>query len=200
MKDSFITTDIDSRTPWASAGEIPGFPFDDYEQMRAAIRYGSFNIGVDPLAAAEWAEASGGGAGRLLITGLSILLILAAVAAVTVAVFFGNYWLLLALPIQAASFYLSHPASRFRKWVTVAGALSVYVVLDLLVRRMPAPALLVAYGGLTFAAVRIAAFLNNSAFRRALLSDEQLFLTAYANQACTLRNKETGAVFANPID
>ncbi|HYP29497.1 MAG TPA: hypothetical protein VE262_22490 [Blastocatellia bacterium] len=198
MKDSFTTTDIDSRTPWASAGEIPGFPFDDYEQMRAAIRYGSFNIGVDPLAAAEWAESSGRGAGRLLIAGLSVLLILAAVAAVAVAIFFGNYWLLLALPIQAASFYLSHPASRFRKWVTVAGALSVYVVLDLLVRRMPTAALLVAYGGLTFAAVRIAAFLNNSAFRRALLSDEQLFLTAYATRACTLRNKETGAVYESP--
>jgi hypothetical protein len=186
--------DSDPRTPWASAGEIPGFPFDDFEQMRAAVKYGSFNIGVDPLAASEWADASGKGAGRHVIAGLSILLVLAALAAVAGAIFFGNYWLLLAIPIQLASFYLSHPSSPFRKAVTVAGALSVYVVLDLLLRRMPTAALLVAYGGLTFAAVRIAAFLSNSAFRKALLSDEKLFLTAYANRACTLRNKETGAV------
>jgi len=189
-----MTMELDQRAPWVSAGEIPGFPFDDFEQMRAAVKYGSFNIGVDPLAASEWADASQRGAGRYLISGLSILLVLAALAAVAGAVFFGNYWLLLAIPIQVASFYLSHPSSPFRKAATVAGALSVYAVLDLLLRRMPAAALLVAYGGLTFAAVRIAAFLSNSAFRKALLSDERLFLTAYASRACTLRNKETGAV------
>jgi len=198
MKDSSDTTNMDRRTPWASAGEIPGFPFDNFEQMQVAVNYRSFNIGVDPLAAAEWADASGGGPGRFFIAGLSVLLVVAAVAAAAVAIFFGNYWLLLALPIQAVAFYLSHPASPLRKWVTIAGAVSVYVVLDLLLRRMPVPALLVAYGGLTFASVRIAAFLNNSAFRKALLSDEELFLRAYATRACTLRNKETGVVYARP--
>ncbi len=200
MRNSFITAETDPETPWTDASEIPGFPFDDFEQMQAAVKYGSFNIGVDPLAAAEWADASARGAGRIFIAGLSILLILAALAAVTAAFIFGNYWLLLALPIQVASFYLSHPASPLRRWVTVAGALSVYGVLDLLLRKMPSAALLVAYGGLTFAAVRIAAFLTNAAFRRALLTEEQLFLTAYANRACTLRNKETGVVYGNSVD
>jgi len=104
--------------------------------------------------------------------------------------------LLVAPPIQALSFYLSHPASPIHKWVTIGGAVSVAVFLNLLFNGLPIAAALVAYAGLTFAAVRAAGYIANSSFRRALLSDERMFLNAHANGACTVRNNRTKVVYS----
>jgi hypothetical protein len=106
-----------------------------------------------------------------------------------------EYWLFAAAPIQALAFYLSHPSSPIHKWVTIGGAVSVAVFPDLLLNGLPIAAALVAYVGLTFAAVRAAGYITNSAFRKALLSDENLFLAAYADGACTLRNNQTKVVY-----
>jgi hypothetical protein len=53
----------------------------------------------------------------------------------------------------------------------------------------------VAYAGLTFAAVRAAAFISASAFRKALLSDARLFLAVYERGKCSLRNVRTKQEF-----
>jgi len=179
---------------WASVEEIPRFPFEDFEQLKAAVGIRSFNIGVDSLAAAEWSERFNTGSKKVIIASLSILLVIAAVASVVAVVLTREYWLLAAMPIQAFAFYLSHPASPIHKWVTIGGAVSVAVFLDLLLNGLPIAAALVAYAGLTFAAVRAAGYITNSAFRKALLSDEDLFVAAYANGACTVRNNQTKRV------
>jgi len=62
---------------------------------------------------------------------------------------------------------------------------------------LPIAATLVAYAGLTFATVRAAGYMTNSAFRKALLADETLFLAAYAAGACTVRNNQTKVVYSN---
>ena len=181
---------------WESVGDIPRFPFESFEQMRAAVAVRSFNIGVDSLAAAAWSERVNTGFKKGIIAGLSMLLLVAAVASMVAAVVTREYWLIAAAPIQAFAFYLSHPASPIHKWVTIGGAVSVAVFLDLLLNGLPIAAALVAYAGLTFAAVRAAGHITNSAFRKALLSDEDLFLAAYANGACTLRNNQTKRVYS----
>ena len=131
-----------------------------------------------------------------MIAILSGLLILSALAAVVAAFVVGEYWLLAALPAQALTFYVSHPASPLRKWVTVAGAASVAVFINFLLNGYVTGATIVAYAGLTFASVRAAGFISNAAFRKALLMDEELFLTAYANRICTVRNNRTERVYA----
>jgi hypothetical protein len=181
---------------WESVGDIPRFPFENFDQLRAAVGIRSFNIGVDSLAAAEWSEQSGTRLKKTIIAALSFLLVIAAVASVVAAVLTREYWLLAAAPIQAFAFYLSHPASPIHKWVTIGGAVSVAVFLDLLLNGLPIAAALVAYAGLTFAAVRAAGYITNSAFRKALLSEEDLFLSAYADGACTLRNNQTKRVYS----
>jgi len=181
---------------WERVADIPRFPFEDFEQLRAAIAIRSFNIGVDSLAAAKWSEQFNTRFKKAIIAALSLLLVIAAIASVVAAVLTREYWLLAAVPIQALAFYLSHPASQIHKWVTVGGAISVAVFLNLLFNRLPIAAALVAYAGLTFAAVRAAGYLTNSAFRKALLSDENLFLAAYADGACTLRNNQTKRVYS----
>jgi len=185
-----------SPAAWESVGDIPRLPFESFDQMRAAVAIRSFNIGVDSLAAAEWSERFNTGFKKGIIAGLSLLLLVAAVASVVAAVVTREYWLIVAAPIQAFAFYLSHPASPIHKWVTIGGAVSVAVFLDLLLNGLPIAAALVAYAGLTFAAVRAAGYITNSAFRTALLSDEDLFLAAYANGACTLRNNQTKRVYS----
>lgn len=181
---------------WNSIGEIPGFPFDDFEQLTAAVRIRSFNIGVDSLAAAQWAEWFNTRVKKGIIAALSLLLLVAAVASIVAAVLTREYWLLAALPIQAFAFYLSHPASPVHKWVTIGGAVSVPVFFDLLLNGLPIASALVAYAALTFAAVRAAGYLTNSAFRKALLADEHLFLAAFANGSCTVRNNQTKRVYS----
>ncbi len=184
------------QTPWKSVGDIRRFPFEDFDQLQAAISIRSFNVGVDSLAAAEWSEQFNTRFKKAIITSLSLLLVAAAVASVIAAVLIHEYWLLAAAPIQALAFYLSHPASSIHKWVTVGGAVSVAVFLDLLLNGLPIAAALVAYAGLTFAAVRAAGYITNAAFRKAVLSDEDLFLTVYAAGACTLRNNQTKQVYS----
>lgn len=181
---------------WQGVGDIPRFPFENFEQLRAAVGIRSFNIGVDSLAAAEWSERFNAGFKKAIIAALSMLLLIAAIASAVAAVVTREYWLIAAAPIQAFAFYLSHPASPIHKWVTIGGAVSVAVFLDLLFNGLPIAAALVAYAGLTFAAVRAAGYITNSAFRKALLSDEDLFLAAYANGACTLRNNQTKRVYS----
>lgn len=181
---------------WPTVAEIPGFPFESFEQLQAAVAYRSFSIGVDSFAAARWSEAHDGKLNRAVVTLLSLVLVLAAIASVIAAFWSGRYLLLAALPIQALAFYLSHPSSPFRRWVTLAGVATIILFLEMLLYRMPVAAVLVAYAGLTFAAVRAAGYLNNSAFRDALVKDEALFLEAYGARACTIRNKGTGRVYS----
>lgn len=181
---------------WTGVGDIPRFPFEDFQQLKAAAAIKSFNIGVDSFAAAQWSEQFNTRFKRGIIAALSLLLVIAGLASVVAAALTREYWLLTAAPIQAAAFYLSHPASPIHKWVTIGGAVSVAVFFDLLFNGLPIAAALVAYAGLTFAAVRAAGYITNSAFRKALLSDETLFLSAYAGGACTLRNNQTKAVYS----
>lgn len=179
-----------------SVAEINNFPFETFEQLQAAVAIRSFNVGVDALAAAKWSDSFNSKLKKAVVTALSLLLLAAAAAAVVAAFVTGNYWLLAALPIQAATFYTSHPASPIRKWVTIAGALSIAAFIDLLLNGFLIAAALVAYAGLTFAAVRAAGYLANSGFRKALLSNERLFLEAYASGACTVRNNQSGRVYS----
>lgn len=186
---------VETPPGWKSVEEIPGFPFETFDQMQAAVAIKSFNVGVDPLAAAEWSGRFSSTTRKTVVAGLSMLLVIAAAASVIAALATSNYWLLLAVPIQGAAFYVSHPASPIRKWITVAGALSVLLFIDLLLNGWATAATLVAYAGLTFAAVRAAGFITNSSFRKALLKDEELFLAAFASGACTLRNSRTKRVY-----
>jgi hypothetical protein len=186
---------VEAQPDWEIVADVPGFPFETFDQMQAAVAIKSFNIGVDPLAAATWSSSFNGGLRKAVVIALSLLLVIAAGASVIGAVVTGNYWLFVAVPIQVAVFYISHPASPIRKWVTIGGALSVVVFVDLLFNRWVTAATLVAYAGLTFAAVRAAAFIANSSFRKALLRDEALFLAAFASGACTLRNNRTKRVY-----
>lgn len=183
-------------SPWRSVGDIPRFPFEDFEQLQAAVAIRSFNVGVDSLAAAEWSQRFNTRRNKVIIASLSLLLVLAAIASVVAAFWTREYWLLAASPIQALAFYVSHPASPMRKAVTIGGAVSVVVFLNLLLNDLPIAATLVAYAGLTFAAVRAAGYVTNSTFRKALLSDESQFLAAYADGACTLRNNRTKRVYS----
>lgn len=181
---------------WKSVADIPRFPFETFEQLQAAISIRSFNVGVDSLAAAEWSQRFNTRLNKAIIAALSLLLVVTAVASVVAAFWTREYWLLAASAIQAFVFYVSHPASPLRKWVTAGGVLSVAAFLNLLFNGLPIAATLVAYAGLTFAAVRAAGYVTNSAFRKALLSDEDLFLAAYAGGACTVRNNGTKRVYS----
>jgi hypothetical protein len=180
---------------WESVKDIPRFPFEDFSQLKAAIADRKATIGVDALAAARWADQSLGPAKRAVVTTLSLLLVAAAVAAVVAALWTSNYWLIAALPVQAGAFYLSHPSSPFREWATIAGVASLIIFIDFLFRGWVTAAVLVAYAGLTFASVRAAGFITTSAFRKALVSDEDLFLAAYRERACTVRDNQTKRIY-----
>ncbi|HXG91838.1 MAG TPA: hypothetical protein VNN73_05635 [Blastocatellia bacterium] len=181
---------------WRSVGEIYGFPFSSFDELQAAVAARSFQLGVDPFAAAEWSARFNSPVKKTVIAALSLLLVIAGAASIIAAFVVKDYWLLAAAPIQATVFYVAHPAWPYHKWATAGGALTVPVFINLLLNEMTTAATLVAYAGLTFAAVRAAAFIANSAFRKALLGDEQLFLAAFANRVCTLRNSRTNRVFA----
>jgi hypothetical protein len=176
--------------------DLPNFPFEDFEQLKAAVAIRSFNLGVDSLAAAEWANRSNTKFKKAIVAALSLLLVAAAIASVVAALWTREYWLLAAPPTQALVFYVAQPSSPIHKWVTVGGAVSVAVFLDLLLNGLPIAATLVAYAGLTFAAVRAAGYITNSAFRKALLSDERLFVEAFDESACTVRNNQTKRVYS----
>lgn len=179
-----------------SVAEINAFPFETFEQFQAAVAIRSFNVGVDALAAAKWSENFNSKVKRVAVTSLSLLLVVAALVALVAAVVTSDYWLLAALPIQALAFYISHPASPVRKWVTIGGAVSIAVFMDLLLNGFLISATLVAYAGLTFAAVRAAGYITNSGFRKAILLDERHFLEAYVAGECTVRNNQTGVVYS----
>src|SRR5437588_5204 len=101
----------DSSLQFGSVADIPRFPFESFEQLQAAVAIRSFTIGVDALAAAEWAHKFNTKLNRFVISTLSLLLVAASLAAIAVAFITREYLLLAALPIVAVSFYVSHPAS-----------------------------------------------------------------------------------------
>jgi hypothetical protein len=168
--------------------DIPGFPFRSFKDLQAAASDKKIDIGVNALAAASWSDTSSTSVVRTLVTALSVLLIVAAPSALIVAIFGHLYWVAAAVPAMAIAFYFSDPSSQYRKWVTIGGAASIAVFLDLLVNGLLEPALIVAYVGLTFAAVRAAAFAANSSFRTAILKDEESFVRAYCEGQCSIRD------------
>jgi hypothetical protein len=175
-------------------------PFRSYGELRGAIGDKRYGFGVDPLAAAEWSSQANTDLNRAMITALSVLLVLAGAASVIAAFVVNNYWLLLALPIQALAFYGAHLDAPYRMWVTIAGVASLFIFLDLLFNQMPTAATLTAYAGLTFSAVRATSAITNSAFRKALAVDEQLFLDAYTNRACTVRDNKTKQIYEYDVE
>lgn len=186
-----------AETKWQRVSDIPDFPFESFSELRRALESRKFSLGVDPLAAAEWAENHGGRLCRSVTAALSLLLLAAALASVVAALWARNYWLLAATPIMAAMFYLSDPSSPIHQWVTLAGAAMVPISLGFLFNGSATAAALAAYAALTFAAVRAAAFISGASFRRALASDETLFLASYARRACALRNNETKQTYSH---
>lgn len=185
------TDQVSKATKWKSVSKISGFPFKSFAELQRAVSERKASIGVDSLAAAQWASEMMTGFRRTAIAALSLLLIAAAVAALATALWTANYWLLLALPVQALMFYLSQPSSSLSQWVTIGGVALVILFLEFLLKRSPTAATIAAYAVLTFAAVRASSFITGSAFRRALLADERLFLEAYISRACTVRDNET---------
>ena len=100
-----------TRSPQAdTVAEIAGFPFENFEQLQAAVAIRSFNVGVDPLAAAEWSGRLNSKSKKTIIAALSLLLVVAAAASIIAAFVTREYWLLLAPPIQAVAFYVSQPS------------------------------------------------------------------------------------------
>ncbi|HEY6331310.1 MAG TPA: hypothetical protein VI756_18435 [Blastocatellia bacterium] len=176
--------------------DIPGFPFRSFNDLQAAVSEKKIDIGVNPLAAAHWSDTSSTPAVRVLVTSLSVLLVIAALSALIVAIFAHLYWVAAAVPAMAIAFYFSDPSSPYRKWVTIVGAASIAVFLDLLVSGLLGPALIVAYVGLTFAAVRAAGFAANSSFRRTILKDEESFVRAYCEGQCSVRDDATKRTYS----
>lgn len=186
---------VSKATKWESVSRIPGFPFKSFAALQKAMKERRAGLGVDPLAATEWAGEEMKGIRRATITALSLLLVIAALAAVITALWTENYWLLLALPAQAVMFYLAQPTSPISQWVTLGGVALMILFLEFLLKRSPTAATITVYAVLTFAAVRASSFITSSAFRRALLADEELFLIAYSHHACTVRDNETKKVY-----
>jgi hypothetical protein len=112
-----------------------------------------------------------------------------------------DYLLIAAIPAMAVAFYFSNPGFKYHKQVTVAVAAVVAVFVDMLVNGFVTPSIIAAYAALTFAAVRAAGILTNSAFRRYLLNHEASFLEAFRTGACSLRDNKTQQVYIHgPVD
>jgi len=184
-----------------SVSDIPGFPYESFAELQQAASSRKANIGVDPLAAAEWSAEHAAGAARIAVSLLSVLLVIAGAAALVAAVVTHDYLLIVAVPVMAVAFYSSNPGYKYHKQVTVAVAAVVAVFVDMIVNGFVTPAIIAAYAALTFAAVRAAGMLTNSAFRRHLLSDESSFLEAFRAGACSLRDNKTEQVYIHgPLD
>jgi hypothetical protein len=181
--------------------EIPGFPYRSFAALQQAAAAKKANIGVNPLAAAEWCDAQATGPARFAVTVLSVLLIAAGGVALVAALVMRDYLLIAAIPAMALAFYFSNPGYKYHKQVTVAVAAVVAVFVDMLVNGFVTPSIIAAYAALTFGAVRAAGILTNSAFRRHLLSDEASFLEAFRNGSCSLRDNKTEQVYIHgPVD
>jgi hypothetical protein len=184
-----------------TVSDIPGFPYESFSELQQAAAGKKANIGVDPLAAAEWSDAHATGPARIAVILLSVLLVAAGAAALVATLATHDYLLIVAVPVMAVAFYFSNPGYRYHKQVTVAVAAVVAVFVDMLVNGFVTPAVIAAYAALTFAAVRAAGMLTNSAFRRHLLSDEGSFLEAFRAGACTIRDSKTQQVYIHgPMD
>jgi hypothetical protein len=184
-----------------SVSDIPGFPYRSFSELKQAAASKKANIGVDPLAAAEWSDAHATGPARFAITFLSVLLVAAGMAALVAALVTRDYLLIAAIPAMAVAFYFSNPGYKYHKQVTVAVAAVVAVFIDTLVNGFVTPSIIAAYAALTFAAVRAAGMLTNSAFRKYLLNDETSFLEAFRTGGCSLRDNKTEQVYIHgPLD
>ncbi len=175
---------------WRAVG-----PFKTFADLSRAVSGRKITVGVDPLFAAQWAEAHLSRFKKFFVAALSLLLFTAAAASVIGALWLDNYWLLAAIPVQTAVFYFSQPALSFQRWSTVGGVALVLLFIEFLLSGMITAATLTAYAGLTFAAVRASGFITGSAFRKALMKDERLFLEAFDARACSVRDNETKKVY-----
>jgi hypothetical protein len=187
-----------NQNPYAclrAVGDIPQLPVNSFAELQAAVRDRRISVGIDSLAAARWSADYGKAINRVVIAGLSLLLIGAAAASVITAVSLGSYWLLAAPAVQAVAFYVSPASFARRRWVTAGAVVSVLVLANLLLNNLTTAATLTAYATLTFGAVRAAGYVTGSGFRKALLADEELFVTAFTSGACSLREKATGQMF-----
>jgi hypothetical protein len=180
---------------WNTVGDIPGFPFKSFRDLQAAVAEHKVGLGVDSLAAARWSDRYASGPSKAVVGALSILILVAALAAVITSLVLRDYWLLTAAPIMGIVFYISHPSSPISKWVTIGGALSVAVFIDLLLNGFLTSAVLAAYAGLTFAAVRAAGFVAISRYRRALVQSEAEFVRAYRDGTCNIKDNKSERIY-----
>jgi hypothetical protein len=184
-------------TRWQRVAEIPDFPFSAFRDLQKGINERRYSLGVDSLAAAELASRFSSKLGNLVIKLLSLLLCAIMLFAVASAIWLHNYWLLAGVPIIAVMFFVSTPAARWRRAVTVAGALAVLLSLDLWLREEETLAYLVGFAAITFIAVRLAGYITRTSLCEAIMESEELFLYMYERAICTVRDNRSGAIWIN---
>src|SRR5215471_21822913 len=81
-----------------SVSDIPGFPYESYAELQQAASSRKANIGVDPLAAAEWSAQHAAGPARIAVSVLSVLLVAAGAAALVASIVTHDYLLIAAVP------------------------------------------------------------------------------------------------------
>ncbi len=184
-------------TRWQTVAEIPSFPFHTFEELQQALTDRRYSLGVDSLAAAELAGTFSSRLGNLVIGLLSLLLCLAALLALLLAVWLGNYWLLAGVPIIAIYFFASAPTVPWRRIMSVVGGFTILLALDFWLRDLNTPAYLVGFGAFTFLAVRLANYITRTSLCEAITSTETIFLFMYEQAICTLRDNKTGQVYTS---
>jgi hypothetical protein len=180
-----------------SLNDIPGLPFKSFDELKVAVYEGTYAIDVSYPAARELSTTI-----RTPLGAFNNLILLFApwimmLCVVGVAIWLGNYLVLLGLPIALISNFIGNPMAPGKGFFGMTAWLAFLFLLFAIWQGWYTTTWLLASGVVPFFSNREMYRENISALHKAVLNSETLFLYLYEKYAIRLRNTETGEEYWN---
>ncbi len=178
------------RVPWNSVRDIPGFPFNHFDDLVDAYKNKRILLGVSPTNArplAQWGMSKV----KYAILSLSLALPLAVAIGVSIyGIMIGDYWLLFAVPVAIVSSFISSPYAlgdkKFLPFLLTLGCIWLFWADHATIAFIIASALFV------FWWTKYVNYALQKATREVTIGSELIFLNFFHDKTITVRDRETG--------
>ena len=187
---------------WNSVADIPDFPFDSFDQLKAALATGMYDLGIDRGRARElYPLIARSFVAQLVREQVDAIWIWLALASIAGALVLRNFWLLLGIPLALLSWWLAtalhFPRGRSNSLRWLLGWLGIIGGIWAFWQGSRVPSCLLATAGIPLVTVGIVYSVSVKAVRSAILESEALFLFLFEKFACTVRDNTTGRTYSH---
>lgn len=182
---------------WDKIGDIPDFPFVNFDETKHDIIKGKFSLGIDFTISnqlARWIYGKKYGVFFLILAATPVIV---AIFSITLAFVLSNYYLLLGVVLGFAGQFLSNPYNPIKNLFNSVVVVLFLVFLFSFWQGKETVTYLSAFFVFPFIINSYLYRMNQKKLENIALQSEKIFIYLFQNNKLSLRNNETGQTYFN---